>query len=595
MRNLAEKWQENPFRLGGPLREAQPFGPLLLGIAERALAFERLANVYRQAQYSNSPAQFARAALRSLQVEFDLPDEQMEFAPTSGPSVVVANHPFGGLEGLYLIGLLLQRRGDVKFLANNLLHRVPELRPAIIAVDVFGGMQAAKRNASSLRHAVAHVRSGGMLVLFPAGEVSHMHFSSGQICDPVWSATAARLIRMSNAPVTPIHFGGSNSMAFQMAGLLHPRLRTILLSRELLNKRHRRIPVKVGPPISIEHVQRIESDAALAAFLRLNTYALDSKPRRSRIIQRSLQAIALPNPANVISAEIESLAATQTLASSGETRVVYARAQQIPTALQEIGRLREVTFRPIGEGTGRALDLDAYDDHYTHLIAWHDVHREIIGAYRIGHVDEIVAQLGCRGLYTHTLFTYGEAFIQRLGPALELGRSFVRVEYQKSYSALLLLWRAILAYVALHPRYRVLFGPVSISGKYRPDSHALLVEFLKQHCYDSQLAKLVHPRRAFKRAGTLAALHEDLTLLSDVDAISSLLASIEPDHKEVPVLLKQYLKLGGRLLGFNVDSRFGECVDGLIVVDLVRTEPRALQKYMGREVLQSYLAYHKKA
>jgi putative hemolysin len=584
---------DNPFRLNGPLRRAKPLGPLLLSIAERALAFERLANVYRQVRSSGSPGELARATLRNVQVEFEVASEQIELIPATGPAVVVANHPFGGLDGLYLLGLLLQRRGDVKLMANNLLHRIPELREAIIAVDVFGGTGAAQRNALSLRRAVAHARNGGMLVMFPAGEVSHVNLSSGCICDPEWNATAARLIRLSNAPVTPIHFGGSNSLAFQVAGLLHPRLRTAFLSRELLNKRNRRIPVKIGAPISVDSIRHIESDAALAEYLRLNTYLLDARPRRIENAKPRMQPIAAPSSARLVSEEIEALVKTQTLATNGESRVVFARAEQIPVALQEIGRLREVTFRAVGEGSGRSVDLDAFDTRYTHLIAWDDAHREIIGAYRIGHVDEIVAEHGCDGLYTHTLFSYGNAFVKRLGQALELGRSFVRIEYQKSYGPLLLLWRAIAAYVLLHPQYRVLFGPVSISGEYRPDSHALLVEFLKRHCYDTQLAKHVKPRHAFRNAGTLAALHGDLRPLSDLSAISNLLARIEPDGKEVPILLKQYLKLGGRLLGFNVDQSFGSCVDGLIVVDLLRTEPRTLQKYMGSAEAQNYLAHHK--
>lgn len=275
----------------------------------------------------------------------------------------------------------------------------------------------------------------------------------------------------------------------------------------------------------------------------------------------------------------------------GEMSVVFARAEQIPWTLRELGRLREITFRAVGEGTGDERDIDRYDGHYVHLIAWHRTRSEVVGAYRIGHVDRIVAARGKQGLYTHSLFTYGDGFLRSLGPALELGRSFVSAAYQKDFGALLLLWKGIAHYVACNPHYRVRFGPVSISREYRPESHALLIDFLRRHCFDEQLAKLIRPRRAFRRTHSLAALSGDLARLADLDDVSQLLEEMEPDGKGAPVLLRQYLKLGGRLACFNVDESFSGVVDGLIVVDLLRTEPRVLQKYMGREQLAAFLAY----
>lgn len=584
---------ETPFRLSGNLRRVPAIGPLLLGLAERALAFERLANIHRQAAGSRqSIPEFATRALDILQVNFALEATQLERIPTSGPAVVVANHPYGGLEGLFLIAALRKHRSDSRLIANRLLNRIPELREAIIPVDVFGGTSATQGNYRGLRQALKHVRDGGLLMVFPAGTVSHLHLSAGRVCDPPWSASVARLLRMCGCPVTPLHFGGGNSAIFQTLGLLHPRMRTALLSRELLNKRHHVIPVTIGRSIPAELIAEQENDAALASFLRLSTYALEARSVSRRKAPRQLAHIDAPVPATLLEAEIECLKPTQILAASADTCVLFARAAQIPWVLREIGRQREIAFRAVGEGTGRGSDLDKYDEHYVHIVAWQHVNRQVAGAYRIGHVDEIVARSGRQSLYTHSLFSYGDAFLRALGPALELGRSFVSPSYQKSFGTLLMLWKGIAAYVHRNPRYHVLFGPVSVSGEYRPHSHALLIDFLKRRCYDAQLAQLIRARRPFRRTHSLAALSGDLARLGDLEELSSLLEAMEPDGKGVPILLKQYLKLGARLVGFNVDAAFSHVVDGMIVVDLLRTDERALQKYMGREQANTFLAHH---
>jgi putative hemolysin len=568
-----------------PFHIDTPFGPL---------AFERLANIYRQARgRATSPGEFAAQALDLLQVRFELDERQRQQIPRTGPTVIVANHPYGGLEGLFLIAQLQRYRGDSLFFANELLARIPEIRDVLLPVDAFGGKRAARKNVKSVRAALRHVRGGGLLVLFPSGAVSHLHLSAGRVCDQPWQSMAAGLIRHCECPVVPVYFGGGNSAIFQALGLLHPGMRTVMLTRELLNKRHRTIPVRIGRPIRAERLAKQPDNAKLASFLRLSTYALEARGATAdeEPPAAPTMPVATSTPQRLLAAEMECLPEAQTLASVGEMSVVSARAEQIPWTLRELGRLREITFRAVGEGTGCDSDIDRYDRDYVHLIAWHRTRSEVVGAYRIGHVDRIVAERGKRGLYTHSLFAYGDALLRSLGPALELGRSFVTVAYQRDFGALLLLWKGIARYVACHPRYHVLFGPVSISREYRPASHALLIDFLRRHCFDDQLARLIRPRRAFRRTHSLAALSGDLARLADLDDVSQLLEEIEPDGKGAPVLLRQYLKLGGRLACFNVDESFSGVVDGLIVVDLLRTEPKLLQKYMGREQAAAFIAY----
>lgn len=585
-----------PFDLNTPFRQVPALGSLLLNLTQRALAFERLANIHRQAGgKATSPADFAAQALEILQVRFQLDARQLERIPRTGPAVVVANHPYGGLEGLYLIAQLQRYRADSRFIANELLARIPELREVLLPVDAFGGPRAATKNAKTLRAALRHVRDGGLLVLFPAGAVSHLHLSAGRVCDPPWQPTIAGLLRRCECPVVPVYFGGSNSAIFQALGLLHPGMRTVMLTRELLNKRHRTIPVRIGRPIGPERLGKQPDNAKLAMYLRLSTYALEARSTEpvEEPAGAPFVAVAGSTPARLLAAEIDCLPKGQTLASVGDMGVVFAHAEQIPWTLRELGRLREIAFREVGEGTGTDTDIDRYDQDYVHLVAWHRTRAEVVGAYRIGHVDRIVAARGKRGLYTHSLFAYGDAFVRSLGPALELGRSFVSSAYQKDFGALLLLWKGIAQYVACNPRYHVLFGPVSISREYRPASHALLIDFLRRHCFDAQLARLIRPRRAFRRTHSLATLSGDLAGLADLDDVSQLLAEMEPDGKGAPVLLRQYLKLGGRLACFNVDESFSGVIDGLIVVDLLRTEPKVLQKYMGREQAAAFIAYQR--
>ncbi len=297
-------------------------------------------------------------------------------------------------------------------------------------------------------------------------------------------------------------------------------------------------------------------------------------------------------PAALLRAEVEALPAEQVLVSSGRFRVQYARAAQIPWCLQELGRLREVSFRAAGEGTGRASDIDVFDAHYLHLFVWDTRAHAIVGAYRMGLTDEILTRYGKQGLYTQSLFKYGAPVLQSLNPAIELGRSFVRPEYQRSYAALMLLWRGIGAFVERNPRYAVLFGAVSISNSYDPVSRQLIVEYLNANTIEIDLARHVKSRRRFPHRKATALYAGEVAGLEDVDDLSRLVARIEPDAKGVPILLKQYLKLGGRVLGFNSDAQFSNTLDGLMKVDLRNSNRRVLTRYLGAEGASAFLAYH---
>ncbi len=405
------------------------------------------------------------------------------------------------------------------------------------------------------------------------------------------------MIRATKVPVIPVCFKGANSFSFQLAGLMHAKLRTLLLPRELLNKEWRTFELSIGKPITPKRLASFDADLELMRYLRLQTYSL--YPARESLVSNNRkapleQALAMPVDTGLLVSDIESLPGQQQLVDSGDFSVCYARADQIPHALQEIGRLRELTFRATGEGTGNPSDTDLFDEYYLHLILWDKGKCAIAGAYRLGLVDEIVARYGKKGLYTQQLFRYRSQLLKDIGPAIELGRSFICEDYQRSYSPLLLLWKGIGAFISRHHQYRVLFGPVSISNDYQTSSRQLLVDFLKANRFDVERAKQVRPRKPFKRLEKIRWATGDANSVRDIDKISDVIAQIERDNKGMPILLRQYLKLGGRLLGFNVDPDFNDALDGLIMVDLCDTDVKTLKKYMGKQAAQEYLEFHQR-
>jgi putative hemolysin len=348
-------------------------------------------------------------------------------------------------------------------------------------------------------------------------------------------------------------------------------------------------------------------DSAVTAYLRLRTCMLEHRgekrhsgstgvapvPNRLGTGETPvLREVVAPVPTELLLRDIDAVPKDQLLVESDDLVVYHARSIQIPHLLQEIGRLREITFRAVGEGSGKAIDLDEFDAYYTHLFIWNRTKGELVGAYRLGQTDEIVRKHGVRGLYTATLFDFDPLLFAQLGPSLEMGRSFVRQEYQKGYLPLLMLWKGIGHFVVKYPRYRNLFGPVSITNEYQSLSKQLMVKFLKLHATDSLCGRYVQPRTPFVDVPVREWTSAAGAAVRDVDDVNTLVGDLEPDGKGVPILLKQYLKLGGKLMGFNIDPDFSNVLDGLILVDLAAAEPRSLVRYFGEEGLARFRAMH---
>lgn len=564
----------------------------------RLLALDELERTYRRVGPTASPTEFFGRVLQQLGVSIDCPESDRARLPDSGPCIFVSNHPYGGLDGIVLASLIGARRGDLRILANELLHRIPELESMVLPLDVFGGSAAVFRNLGSLRRARDWLAGGHSLLLFPSGEVSHLHTSLGGVVDPPWRESAAWLLaQVPECRVVPLYIEGTNSAAFQLAGLLHPLMRTAMLPREMLNKSGRRIRVIIGEALGPRLAERLDSAPALTRFLRMQTYLLPAASAPAREGAAGVAPVGDPvvaaMDAGLLAREIEDRIGEDILAASGDLVVLHVPGAESQALIHEVGRLRELTFRAVGEGTGKSIDVDCFDQWYEHLVLWDVRHRRIAGAYRLGRVDRILAERGRDGLYTSTLFDYRDLFLPLLGPAIEVGRSWVRTEYQRSFGPLLLLWKAIGAFLLRNPGYHSLFGAVSISGRYDPRALQLAVEYLRRHHGHPILGSLVRARSPFRRAAGAWMLRREIGELTAPEDVDAVLETLGREGQGLPVLVRQYLKLGGRMLSFNVDAEFGNSIDCLVAVDLRRTPASILARYMGREGAERWLSTHR--
>lgn len=573
---------------------------------EKTLAIKALNDAYERLTFFSSLSNrdnVFQNCLDCVQAHYAISEQDIQKIPKQGPLVAVANHPFGGLEGIILGDILFRARPDVRVLGNHLLQHLAELRDWIIPVDPFGNRNSSMANAKAIKAAIRWVADGGALVTFPAGEVAHFAWGQAKITDPKWSPHVGAIIKHAQSDVLPVFFPGTNSLLFQIAGLFHPRLRTALLPHEFINKSSQAINVYIGKVIPWKKLQSLDDNEAIIEYLRNCTFFLQNRlrPRRrsfssiifSRLAEPNHSTVAPAVEASVLRKEIAALSPEQRLVQSGDLAVYLARAEQIPQTLNEIGRLRELTFREVHEGTGQPADLDRFDAHYLHLFLWNQKKSELVGAYRLGLTDVIIRNQGVKGLYTTTLFKFKRPLFRMLDGAIEVGRSFVRSEYQKEYRCLAMLWRGVGEFVVLHPKYKILFGPVSISQDYHSFSKNMIVQFLQLNRLHPELARYVKARAPYRTLRPAKIERQTITKLArDIDDVSLLISEIEKDGKGVPVLLKHYLKLNAQILSFNVDRQFSNVIDSLILIDLRKADAKLLRRFMGANGFKSFARYH---
>ena len=559
-----------------------------------ALRVNALEELYHEANCSDG-LPLSASILDILKIKVAVAEKDLLQIPRSGPIIFVANHPHGFLDGFVLDHVLAQVRPDLKLLVNEMISSLKGMAGRCIAVDVFGS--TTNQNIKAARDSIAWLKAKNSLLMFPAGEVSHWQSNERRVADGQWNSFALRCARRSGATIVPIFVAGTNSLTFNLAGLLHPPLRTARLPVELFNKRESTVEVRIGKPIQAKELANLQADQAATAYVRARVYIMgyrasgSAAQRFKRLIQRPhfLRQRLICEPVTGLSAAIAVLRQNAKCLVENEKYAVYAElGKNIPALLHEIGRLREVTFRQAGEGSGKSIDLDEFDETFSHLILWHKETAAVAGSYRLAWTNDMCPSLNPAGLYTAKLFRYAPEFLTRLGPAVELGRSFVVKEHQREITPLFLLWQAIGKCVARRPDSPVLFGAVSISATYSETSRAMIVQLLRQHCFHHDLDALVNPRKPFV-SGMIRKpeLHTLTQSLLDVEDLP--IADID-SQGGVPVLLRQYLRLGGRVVGFNLDAHFSNALDALLILDLRETPRRVLNKYMGVENANTFLA-----
>ncbi|WP_320821957.1 lysophospholipid acyltransferase family protein [Reinekea sp.] len=576
--------ERNPFRV--PLTR-----PWLARLFERALGLSSLARIYDSRPPAASAEQLLDHALHSLNCPVQLLGSSLqEVLPESGATLVVANHPLGGIEGIALSRALLAVRPDTKVLTNELLATIPELTELFLGVDVLGRKRAHK-NTAGVRAASDHLAQGGVLLVFPAGQVSAMRWGDFTVNDRAWNNLVGRLAVQYKATCVPVFVHNTNPLYFQLAGLAHKRLRTLLLPRQLANKAGQAVTLTVGAALRARDYAQL-TPAAVTHLLRMSTYFLAPGPVKAPVPHRT--PLAPPDPSGVsieLLAELAELAPYKLL-SKGKFDVYCAPFASMDLVFDALARAREVTFRAVGEGTGNDRDTDRFDPHYQHLFIWDSEQQAIVGGYRLGETDKIVAHFGVNALYSRSLYRYDAAYIQTIGNALEVGRSFVTEAYQRHPAALDLLWRGIGQYIVKNPRYSVLFGCVSISSDHSEMARAFISDAMMESFQAEQKfladVKPIVPLRVKGKVWS----NRMLASIRDISVFNKLVGQCDPG-KTIPILLRHYLALNGRFVGFSVNRGFNDALDGLILVDLRKMPTRYLNRYLGKDGLTNFLAYWK--
>ena len=548
------------------------FGWILM----KLLKISTLNKIYRSNRHLEE-LEFLNGILDDFQIKFEIPEEDLKRLPKEGAYITVSNHPLGGIDGILLLKLMLEQRKDFKIIANFLLHRIEPLKPYIMPVNPFEDRKDVKSSLTGFKNSILHLKNGHPLGVFPAGEVST--YRDGKlVVDKPWEEAAMKLIKKAEVPVVPIYFHAKNSKLFYKLSKISDTFRTAKLPSELLTQKRRTIKVRVGKPISVADQKEHTSLDDFSNFLRRKTYmlsnAFENKPNILDNLSSTLKtprppkSIVTPVDNDLMIEEADALRKDDSrLLKSKNYEVFLAQADKIPNILREIGRLREITFREVGEGTNEAIDLDTFDNYYHHMFLWDNNAKVIVGAYRMGLGSKIFESYGIDGFYLQDLFRFEPELYKMMSQSIEMGRAFIIKEYQQKPMPLFLLWKGIVHTTLRFPEHKFLIGGVSISNQFSNFSKSLMVEFMKSHYYDPYIAQYVHPKKEFKVK--LKDADKDFVFdeaEADLNKFDKFIDEIEPGALRLPVLLKKYIKQNAKLVAFNVDPLFNNSVDGLMYI-----------------------------
>jgi putative hemolysin len=538
-------------------------------VAGMAYGYMRLGKINRlfdgAADYQGR--EFADHLLENMKISIDIAPEQLENIPKEGGFIVVSNHPFGGIEGVMLLSAIAKVRTDFKLMANFILAHIPNLKECFFSVNPFEKNPEWKSSVGGIKGAIQHVAEGHGLGIFPAGEVSRYHGHDFPE-DLPWSNSIARIIKTAGVPVIPVFWEGRNSRLFYAVDKIHPMMGTARLTKELINKHDSNIALQIGKPILPAEVATYENPADLAAYLRSRSYALEANIKKTvpATVNEKWAPVEQARDRQLLIQELEAIRDKGLLFSAANYDCYLADYQEIPNLMHELGRLREEAFRFIGEGTGKSLDTDEFDPHYKHLILWDNKKQQVVGAYRLGLGNEIMESKGIKGFYVSTLFKFDASFGETLKKTIELGRSFVAVEYQREVLPLVLLLRGLAVVVIKSPEIEHFIGPVSISSWYPKFYQSMIVHYVtEKHPVGPELSKVAQPTTPF---------HDDFLKvdaevlmkknMESVDKFDKFMFRLSNGEYRLPTLFKKYLKLNAKFLCFNVDPDFNDTLDALL-------------------------------
>jgi|WetSurMetagenome_2_1015567.scaffolds.fasta_scaffold06104_1 putative hemolysin len=561
-----------------------PEGTIVEETLLQILKYKKLNKVYCS-NCEKDPVVLINSLLDELDLKYEIPEEDLRNIPDSGGFITVSNHPYRGIDSILLLKIILEKRKDFKIMASESLQRIEPLKEIIIPVENSEGPYKRKSLFTGVRDGILYVRNNHCLGLFPAGEVTSEFEISKYMLDSEWQTAALKFIKNARVPVIPVYFHGTKSKLSFILRKLNPLTRFADLPSELDNKKNRIVKVRIGSPVSLKEQSDFRDIARYGRYLRARTYLLGSsleagnfflKRRYSK--KAEVQPVADPVAADLLAAEFECLREKYELFTTGNYSVVCAPAWVIPRIFNEIGRLRELTFREVGEGTNKSLDIDEYDLYYHHLFIWDMDDKRIVGAYRIGKGFDISSIYGLNGFYINSLFRISRKFLPVMRESLELGRSFIVKDYQRKAIPLFLLWKGIMIFLLRNPEYRYLIGPVSMSNEFSRFSKSLIVEFISTYFFDKEKARYITPKREFLVKPDKLIDREIFidAAEADINKIEKIIMNIEPGYR-MPILLKKYLEINGKIIGFNIDPKFNDCLDGLIILDVYNTPPGFVQ------------------
>ena len=543
------------------------------------LRLHKINSIYDRCVANSDEAHFTSSLLYQFRANYHISPSELKRIPTKGPVVLVSNHALGGLDGIMLIHLLQEVRPDFKLMANFILERVTRLKKWFIGVNPFDDNLTSKSSIGGFRQVLRHLENDGLFAVFPAGEVASKLKKQVPI-DPTWNAATMRLIQRAKVPVVPVYFHARNSPLFYRLAKIHPLLRTARLPAELLTQRHRSIDIRIGKPIAVKDQYNHQSIEDYSSFVRHKLYMLSNIFERKSILKRVPRALNRKNnkvmpiapavPPSLLEHEIIALKNSgKSLLVSKDYELFLTSSDLIPNILTEIGRHREITFRAVGEGTNKPLDLDHYDNHYLHLFLWDHKARTLVGSYRLGLGKQLMNAHGISGFYLSELFKFEAEIMYMFNNSIELGRAFVSKTYQQRPMPLFLLWKGIIHATLRYPEYDYLMGSVSISNQFSKFTKSLMIEFMRSHYYDPYLAQYITPKKEFKVK--LDDADKEFVFdetSADLNKFDKLIDEVEPGALRLPVLIKKYIKQNARVASFNVDPLFNNAIDGLMYIKI---------------------------